>query len=111
MKKFTHIIFTLIVSLLGSTTSFAGNYTWTGTTNTDWATGTSWNPNGVPSTNDTVTIVSTTNLPVLATNTTIKKFTMTSGTLDCNGYTLTISSTASFNGGTINNGTLTCSGT
>ncbi len=89
----------------------AGNYSWTGTTSTDWATGTNWNYNIVPSTNDSVTITDTTNNPVLAANTDIKRITMTSGTLDCNGYILTISALATFNAGAINNGTVTCSGT
>jgi hypothetical protein len=111
MKKFSLLISSTIFFLLSFEVSLAGNYTWTGTTNTDWATGTNWSPTGAPSTNDTATVVTHTNLPLLAANTTIKKFTMTSGTLDCNGFTLTISAAASFNGGTINNGTLTCSGT
>ncbi|MEO8086613.1 MAG: T9SS type A sorting domain-containing protein [Bacteroidota bacterium] len=102
-----------ILSILISASFFtrAANYTWTGTTDTDWVTGTNWSPNGTVTSSDTVTIVTHTNLPVLAANTTVKKFTMTSGTLDCNGFTLTISANATFTAGAINNGTVTCSGT
>jgi hypothetical protein len=99
------------IFLLSSTSVFAGNYSWTGTSSTNWATSTNWNPNGVPTTNDTVTIITQTNQPLLAANTTVMNFTMTSGTLNCNGYTFIVSATSSFNGGTINNGTVTCSGT
>ena len=108
LKRTTLLTFLFLTSYF----SFAGTFTWTGATNSDWATASNWSGNisGPPSTNDTVSIVTQTNLPVLAANTTIKKFTMTSGTLDCNGYILTITATATFNGGTINNGTVTCSG-
>lgn len=109
--KTIKLITALLLTIFSSTILFAGNYSWTGTTNTDWATGTNWNPNGVPGSNDTVTITNQTNNPVLAANTTIKQMTMTSGTLSCNSFTLTVTATATFNGGTINSGTLTCSGT
>ncbi|MEO8086673.1 MAG: T9SS type A sorting domain-containing protein [Bacteroidota bacterium] len=103
--------FILSILISASLPSRAGNYTWTGTTSTAWSTSTNWSPNGTVTSNDTVTIVTHTNLPVLAANTTVKKFTMTSGTLDCNGYTFTITANATFTAGAINNGTVTCSGT
>ena len=111
MKKYTLIIAISVFFLLSSTLCFATTYSWTGATDTDWSTSTNWNPYGVPIVGDILSISNQTNNPVLAANTTIQTLTMTSGTLDCNGYTLTISATASFNGGTINNGTITCYGT
>ncbi len=111
MKTNKPSILAAIFFFLSFSISFAGNYSWTGTTGTDWSTGTNWSPAGTPSANDSVTITNQTNNPVLAANTDIKRITMTSGVLDCNGYTLTISALATFNAGTINNGTVTCSGT
>ncbi len=108
MKSFI-VIF--IIFLFNSTTIFAGNYTWNGGTSTAWGTNTNWTPNGVPSTNDTVTIVTGSNNVYLASATTVKVMTMTSGTLDLQSYTLTITSTCNFNSGAINNGRLTAYGT
>src|SRR6185503_15198834 len=109
-----HISFTLLfigsVLLLFQPCS-AGNYTWTGSASQDWALDSNWNPIRVPSGTDTATIVTTTNSPRLSGNATVGKFTMTSGTLDCSGHTLSISAAATFNGGSIISGTVTCYGT
>lgn len=108
MKSFIAIF---IIFLFNYTTTLAGNYTWNGGTSTAWGTSTNWTPNGVPSTNDTVTIVTGSNNVYLAAATTVKVMTMTSGTMDLQSYTLTITSTCNFNSGTINNGRLTAYGT
>ena len=111
MKKYIQPILTTLLFLY-SVNSFATAYDWRGSTDTSWATASNWYPaTGVPSTGDVVTISSHTKMPLLVANTTISQITMSSGTLDCNGLTLTITSTSSFNGGAINNGTVTCSGT
>src|SRR5512138_4018606 len=75
--------------------SFAGNYTWTGTTSSAWTTSTNWSPNGNPSTNDTVTITAGGNNCLLSANTTVRKFSLTDDTLDLDSYTLTISTDGS----------------
>ena len=54
-------ILTILTSFLISTSLLAGNYTWNGGTSTAWGTSTNWTPNGTPSTNDTVTIVTGSN--------------------------------------------------
>jgi RHS repeat-associated protein len=94
------------------------NYTWTGTTSTSVNTETNWNPQGVPSPNDNITIVSATNQPNLTSGFTVNKLTMTSGSINQTGtQTLLVGDTAVFNGGTINcqissMGTIaTCAGT
>src|ERR1041384_6379628 len=87
--------------------SLATNYSWkTSGTDTSWATSSNWTPTGVPSTNDTVTIAagSASHQPYLDQDRTVKKFTMTSGTLDLNTFNLTISNTSTFTSGTITNG-------
>lgn len=108
MKSFIAIF---IIFLCNSTIILAGNYIWNGGTSTAWSTNTNWTPNGVPSTNDTVTIVTGSNNVYLTTTTTVKVMTMTSGTLDLQSYTLTVTSTCNFNSGAINNGRLTAYGT
>jgi hypothetical protein len=103
-SKLLYILFAISCVLLNSKKLYAGNYSWTGTTSTSWSVSTNWNPNGVPSTSDSVTITNQTNNPLLNANKSVKKITMTSGTLNLNSYTLTISDYCTFNGGTIDNG-------
>ncbi len=69
----------------------AGNYSWTGSTDVSWSNSANWNPTGVPTSNDSVTISNQTNNPKLYSNTTVKKITVNSGTIDLNSYQLTIS--------------------
>src|SRR6185436_6886566 len=124
MKTKINIIYLLFILTLALTINkaHATSYTWknSGGTDTSWATSNNWNPAGVPTTNDTVTIAASgaAHQPYLDTIRTVKKFTMTSGTLDLNTWNLTISTTSSFTGGTITNGkiyptggTVTYSGT
>ena len=102
----TNTLYTYLLFLLFCNAVSAANYTWTGTTNTSWNNSGNWSPAGIPSTNDNVTIGSTTNKPVLTANTTIKKLTMTGDTLNLNGDTLTVSDDAALSGGNIKNGHL-----
>ena len=103
--KILLLVYTLLFFVF-QTKSFAGpsNFTWTGTTSTSWTTATNWTPNGVPSTSDTVTIVSGSRDVSLSGNITVKKFTITSGTVYLNDFTLTITTHATFTSGTITAG-------
>lgn len=101
MKK---LIGLTLMCLLVHSVSFAGNYTWTGTTNTNWGTSTNWSPNGVPGSSDSISISTTTNSLTLTANQTIKRLTMNSGILDLGGDTLTITGSSGLHGGNINNG-------
>ena len=96
----------LIVALFSFFSSYAANYTWTGSTNINWSTATNWSPNGVPGVNDTAKVVSTVNAPALQSNITVKRFTMQTGTLNLNSNTLTVSNEGYFIAGTISSGTL-----
>jgi hypothetical protein len=109
MKK----LFLLLTIVNFTLFSFATSYTWTGSSSTNWATSSNWSPSGVPSTGDKVTISSTTRQPLLDASRTILCLTITTDTLDLNGYTLTIGSGAgsTFTSGFINNGTLKFSST
>ncbi|NVO04204.1 MAG: hypothetical protein HXX09_16040, partial [Bacteroidetes bacterium] len=104
-KSFITILLVFILKI-----SVAVNYTWTGTTNTTWNLATNWSPAGIPGAADNATIVSTANQPVLSANTSIKNFTLTSGTLNLNGFALNISGISVFNGGQIDNGNLNITG-
>ncbi len=93
-----------VVCMLLSATTYAGNYTWTGTTNTSWNTNTNWSPNGIPGSSDTITINTTTTSLVLSGKQTVKRLVMTNDTLNLGGDTLEITTSAGFNGGHIING-------
>jgi len=112
MKKLT-TIFSLAIALLialNQQINAQTSYTWNGSTSTDWGTSTNWTPNGVPGSSDNVTIVSGTYDPVYDGSSGVTDFTISSDTLDLNGYTLSISGTAIFSGGYIDNGTVSSSG-
>lgn len=87
-----------------SANSFAGSYTWTGTTSSSWAVSTNWSPNGLPGASDSITINSTSTNLVLTSKQTVKRLTINSDTLDLGGDTLEITGSAGFLGGKINNG-------
>lgn len=84
-----------------------GIYSWTGAGGTsDWNNPANWSPNGIPGSNDSVTIASATWSPGLNNNTTVTDLTMLSGTLQLNGQQLMVTGTARFTGGQVTNGTL-----
>jgi hypothetical protein len=109
MKTLSKLLLTVLFSLY-SVILFATSYTWNGGTSTAWGTGTNWTPNGVPGSGDNVTIVTTSNQPVYDGVAGVTNLTMTSGTLNLSGYQLNITGTATFNGGTINNGRVNATG-
>ena len=77
--------------------------TWTGTTSTDWATGTNWTGAGVPNSLTDVTIANVTNQPIIASNVSVASLTLNASTsLTVNtGFNLTVA------GAVANNGTIT----
>ncbi|MBI1289194.1 MAG: hypothetical protein GC178_16630 [Flavobacteriales bacterium] len=109
MDRRTLPLRTLIVTLLLFPCTWAlgqTSYTWNGGTSTDFATASNWTPSGVPGSSDDITIVSTSNDPVLDTDRTLDDVTLTSGTFNLGGHVLTVSTGSSLNGGTISNGEL-----
>ena len=88
--------------------------TWTGATSIDWTDATNWSA-GVPNQNSDVTIVTTANQPVIASNVNINSLTITSGVLTVNsGFNLTVTGAVANNGGTMtlaNNANLIQGGT
>ncbi|MBK8414490.1 MAG: hypothetical protein IPL22_08265 [Bacteroidetes bacterium] len=101
--KIKYILF--IIILIGtSSSSFATSYTWVGTTS-DWANSNNWYPSGIPDSADFVTISSGTNGPLLDGNRKITNLTLSSKTIDLNGYSLTVYGTATMTSGTVTNGT------
>ena len=90
----------------------AASYTWTGAVSSAWGNASNWSPStGTPDVGDDVTIVSGSNNPIFTEVAGLNNFTINSGTLNLNGFTLTVSGSANFNGGSINNGAVSCSGT
>jgi hypothetical protein len=77
--------------------------TWTGTTSTDWATGTNWTGAGAPNSLTDVTIANVTNKPIIGADTSVKSLTLNaSASLTVNsGKNLTVA------GAITNNGTIT----
>ncbi|HEX9509538.1 MAG TPA: T9SS type A sorting domain-containing protein [Puia sp.] len=87
------------------------SYTWNGSVSTAWNTPANWTPNGIPGAADNVKIVTAGNSCLLNTSTHLTNITLTSGTLDLGGFTLTVDgATAAFNAGAIQNGALTITG-
>lgn len=82
------------------------SYTWNGSSSTDFATAANWTPSGVPGSGDNITIVTTSNDPVLDGNRTVNNLTITTGILKLAGYNITVANSGTFNGGTIQNGKL-----
>jgi len=86
------------------------SYTWNGSVSTAWNTPGNWTPNGIPGAADNVTIVTGGNNCIISANQNINNITLTTGTLNMGGFVLSANgTTAAFNGGTIQNGTLTVS--
>ena len=104
---FLALLFLISFSFSNAQTS----YSWSASAaSSNWNTAFNWIPNGTPSSIDNVVIVNSANTPVLPANTTIKNFTMTSGSIDLGLNTLTINGTSVFTAGTVNNGTIAPSG-
>ena len=101
MKK---IIGLFLLCIILQANSFAGNYTWTGSTNSNWYNSGNWSPSGLPGSADTININTTTNSLVLDSNKTVRRLVINSGVLDLGGDTLTVSISTGMNGGQINNG-------
>src|ERR1700722_10175020 len=81
------------------------SYTWNGSLSSSWNTAANWTPNGIPGAADNVTMVTGSRTCQLPATTTINNFTLTSGTLDLAGDTLTTTgTTATFTSGTVQNG-------
>jgi hypothetical protein len=105
------ILLLFVLFIMYSLSSYATNYTWNGSTSTSWNTSTNWTPNGVPASGDQVTLVTATNQPTISTNVTVSVFVINSSTFNLGSNTITITSTASFVSGTINNGTISVQST
>ena len=101
----------IVLLLMFSTSLFAGNYTWNGTTNNQWGTASNWSGGVVPSSNDTVTIGSGSDTILIAANTTIYRLTISGRTINIGGYELEVTIAATLSGGKIYNGTLKLRGT
>jgi len=108
MKK---ILLLICVFIFIQTTKAQISYTWNGSVSSASTVAANWSPNGIPGPTDNATIVTGSNICALNVNASIGNLTVTSGTLDLGGYTLTINgSNAIFTSGTVQNGTLTVSG-
>ncbi len=108
MKKlFLLLILTFSISFLTAQTS----YVWNGTTSTSYTTNTNWTPNGVPGAADNATIVTGANTCVLSGNVSLTNLTITTGTLNLNGFTLNTTGIVACNGGNCDNGTFNSTAT
>lgn len=105
------IIFSLILFLSLSAHSQT-SYTWTGSVSSVWSVAANWTPAGVPGTDDHIQVVSAANACTLDANRTVSNITVTSGTLNLGGYTLTGTGAAvTLSAGTIQNGNLVSTAT
>jgi hypothetical protein len=106
-----NFLLTLCLFLIVQVTRSQTSYTWNGSVSTAWNTASNWTPAGVPTAADNITIVTGSNACLLNANATVKNMTLNSGQLNLNSFTLLVNgTTATFNAGTVQNGTLTISG-
>jgi hypothetical protein len=98
-------ILTIISLLFAITDGQTANITWVGSTSNAWNTGSNWSSGTVPDSADNVTISSGTYSPVLDQNRKVSNLTLSTKTIDLNGYSLTIYGTATMTSGTVTNGT------
>lgn len=97
--------------LLFSFPATSAQYTWTGAVSTEWSNPANWSPStGYPDYGDDVIINTGSNIPVYEEISGFNDFTINSGSIDLDGFTIVIGGTATFNGGTITNGAVNCSG-
>jgi hypothetical protein len=93
-----------------STATNAASYVWNGSVSTEWGNPLNWTPNGMPDLGDDVVISNQTNNPIFEEISGLNNFTMTSGTLDLSYFTMVVTGTATFNGGSISNGNISMTG-
>lgn len=97
----------IIPNTFGQTT-----YTWNGSNSSAWNDNLNWTPNtGFPLAADDAVITSSGFSPVLDATRSITNLTLSSGTFDLNTFILTITGTATFTSGNVNNGTISPAGT
>ena len=83
------------------------SYTWNGSLNGAWNNAANWTPStGFPLAADHATIVAAGTMPILDMARSVTNLTVSSGSLDLAGFTLTHTGNGSFSGGAVNNGTL-----
>jgi hypothetical protein len=99
-----HLLPLLIVAFSSAMAQAQTTRTWDGSSSTAWGTAANWTPSGVPAATDHVIIVNVTNDPVTSGNVTVANFTISSGSLDLNGYTLTANGNISMTGGVVSDG-------
>jgi hypothetical protein len=100
-------LFLLLIILSTTTHLHAATFTWHGTTSSDFNTASNWSGGGtIPDSADHILISSSaTNNLVLDQNRKITNLTLSSKTIDLNGYSLTVYGTATMTSGTVTNGT------
>lgn len=87
------------------------SYTWTGAVSSEWSNPLNWSPStGYPDYGDDVVIVSGLNVPDFEEISALNNFTITSGSVNLQGFTIVIAGAANFEGGTLTNGNVYCSG-
>ncbi len=87
--------------------------TWTGLAGSSWNTAGSWSPRGTPTSSDTIVVNGGGTQPAVTdADKSIERLVMTSagGTLDLNGFRLTLTGDAVASGGTVSDGTVAMSG-
>ena len=107
-SKLAAIVLLFMVAF--SSTVNATSYTWNGSVSSSWGEPNNWTPSGIPDLGDDVSISASVNNPVFEEISGLNNFTLNSGSLDMSLFTLVVYGTASFNGGTVNNGNINCQG-
>lgn len=111
MKKIYQIhvfLIGILILTVGLSSSQAAAFTWNGNVSSDWNTSANWSPAGIPGLADDVTINASGGAfnPAWDELPGIRNITMSSRTLNLNGFSLQISGTAVFSGGVVSNGSI-----
>ena len=108
MNTKTNYLLALTACIISVFSASAATCTWVGNSNGAWGNAANWSGNAVPGSSDDVVFNngSAANMPELYFSTTVNSITMSAGTFNMVGNTLTVNTTASFTGGTIKDGTM-----
>ncbi|MDJ1501171.1 hypothetical protein [Xanthocytophaga agilis] len=109
-NRFRKSLLFLLLFVVSILPALSASYTWTGSSSTNWNTASNWSPAGVPTSTDNVTIATASNAPALSGNVTVTNFTLQSGSIQLNGYTLNITGVAYFPAGTVGAGAINATG-
>lgn len=107
LRSIAFLLASTLVGALLDDASAQVTYTWTGASNSAWNNNANWTPNtGFPLPPDNAVIPVGAGAVVLDMPRSVNNLTVSTGTLNLNGLSLTVNGNSTFSGGSVNNGTI-----